>query len=133
MIPVGRFNLWLLLAGVGVALAPSSLLGAVASTDWEIDLIRYFAVAVVGLAVLWPWAMRRGGAPARRLRRWTALAAFGAVLYLMGDQQLYLIMAFACLVAGVLNGVIERAMAASDAMRAELERRNGQGPPFGGP
>jgi len=120
----GRFNLGLLLVGVGIAAAPSAAIRVVASTEWEVELIRYFALAVVGLAVLWPWAMRQGGAPARRLRRWAALAAFGAALYLLGDQQLYLIMAFACLVAGVLNGGIDRAMAASDALRAELERRN---------
>lgn len=124
MIPAGRFNLWLLLAGVGVAVVPSSVLGVVASTEWEIELVRYYGVAIVGLAFLWPWAMRRGGASARRLRSWVGLAALGAGLYLVDDQQLYLIIAFACLLAGVLNGGIERAIAASDALRDELERRN---------
>ncbi len=124
MMPAGRFNPWLLFAGAGVALAPSPVLGGVASAEWEIELVRYFGLAVVGLAVLWPWAMRRGGASARRLRSWVVLAALGAALYLIGDQQLYLIMAFACLLAGVLNGGMERAIAASDALRDELERRN---------
>ena len=68
-----------------------------------IPVVLFFAVAVVGLALVWPWAMNRGGAPARRLRRWSALAAFGATLYLVDDQQLYLILAFSFLVAGVLN------------------------------
>jgi hypothetical protein len=126
---VGRFNLALLLVGLGVAVAPSAAIRTVASTDWEVELVRYFAIAVVGLVLIWPWAMRQGGAPARRLRRWVALAALGGALYLMGDEQLYLIMAFACLVAGVLNGGVERAMAASDALRAEMERRHEQGPP----
>jgi hypothetical protein len=124
VIPAVRFNPWLLVPGIAVAFAPGSLLASVASTQWEIDLLRYCAAAVVGLAVLWPWAMQRGGAPARRLRSWTALAALGAGLYLVDDQQLYLIIAFSCLVAGVLNGGMERAVASSDALREELERRN---------
>ena len=119
-----RVNPWFLVAGAGLAFAPSSVLGAVASTEWEVDLVRFFAVTLVGLSLIWPWAASHGGAPARRLRWWATLAALGAVLYVMDDQQLYLIMAFACLVAGVLNGALERAIAASDALRAELERRN---------
>jgi len=124
MRPAERFNPWMLFTGAGLAVAPSPVLGGVASTEWEIELVRYFGVAVVGLAVLWPWAMRRGGPSARRLRSWVGLAAFGVGLYLMDDQQLYLILAFACLLAGVLNGSVERAISASDALRDELKRRN---------
>jgi hypothetical protein len=133
VIRIGRFNPWLLALGLGVTFAPSAVLASVASAEWEIELLRFFAVAVVGLALVWPWAMNWGGAPARRLRRWSALATFGAALYLVGDQQLYLILAFSFLVAGVLNGGLDRAVAASDSLRAELEWRHEQGPPGDGP
>lgn len=109
--------------GLALLLLPASFFAPVATDAWEVDLIRFAGLAVIGLALLWPWATAQEHEVRRRTRRWTGAAFVAAVLYPLTANSVFLLLGFALVTGGVLNISMERAERASQA----LSRRLGMG------
>lgn len=92
---------------------------------YELEIVRWLGLVLIGLAWIRPWALRTGGDAAARMRRWTGLAGLSTALYVLTANPLFLVIAFASVVAATLDAMVERSTAAANAMLARLSNEAG--------
>lgn len=114
------------ITGLALLLVPPSVFAPVAASPWEVDLLRFAGLAVIGVGLIWPWAMAQDHEIRRRTRRWVGTALVMAFLYPLLANSLFLILGFALLTGGLLNLAMERAERASQALGRRLGLRKRQ-------
>ncbi len=115
-------SLPLLAGGLLAALAPAFVLGYSRPDPYEVEIVRWMGAAAMALAAIRPWALRAGADPARRMRRWNTVTLALAAGYLVTANPLFLVLAFATLVAAVLDAGVERASSASMDLLRRLQQ-----------
>jgi hypothetical protein len=110
------------LAAVGLLglLRPTYLLSYTTPEPYEIEIVRWTGLGLVCLAAIRPWALRSGAAPARRMRLWTGAAGTTGFLYVVSANPLFLVVAFASVVAATLDAALERSTNAADELLVRL-------------
>lgn len=111
--------------GLFIMAYPGLALSYTTPAPYELEVMRWVGLALVGLAITRPWALATGGDPAKRMRRWTSTSAGLGVLYVVVTNPVFLIGGFATLVAAVLDAGVERAtQAAHDLLIRLTEERS---------
>lgn len=105
---------------VAVILLPAPVFSVVATTPWEVMLLR--ALALIGLSLLaaLPWVATAAIDTRRRMRRWSLPGVTGSVIYLISADPIYLILGFCLLTGATLDVWAARAHLGSESLRARL-------------
>lgn len=107
--------------GMIALLYPRVPLGFTTPEPFEVEIMRWAGLAVLGLAAIRPWAIRSGGGPTRRMRRWTAVAVLAGILNVLTTNPLFLIVLFSAVVGAVLDATVQRATTAAYDLLARLQ------------
>ena len=108
--------------GLVLALVPSSVLELVAGDVWEVDLLRFSGIFIVGMALLRPRTIRNADAAARRLPAWLLGAWLCGGGYLLWGRPLFLVLGFSILFGMTLDSAVEQAHLASENYLRHLHR-----------
>lgn len=106
---------------LAVILLPAPVFSIVATTPWEVVLLR--ALALIGLSLLaaLPWVTTTALHTRRRMRRWSMPGVTASVIYLISADPIYLILGFCLLTGATLDVWTARAHLASESLRARLQ------------
>ncbi len=109
--------------GFLMAVVPGYAVGFMTSDPWEIEVLRWAGLLMLGLAMIRPWALATGDDAAYRMRLSCRLALALGVVYFVMTEPLFLILGFSVLAASVLDAAIERASRASEEFLARTRRQ----------
>ncbi len=118
--PLARQSLLLAAGGAFLLAYPSHALSYTVPAAYEVELVRWLGVALLGLAGIRPWALGVGGRPATRMRRWTRITLFALVLYVFTTNPIFLIVGFSTVVGASLDAGVERSTIAAEELLARL-------------
>lgn len=111
---------------LAVVLLPDPVFSIVATTPWEVVLLRALALISLSLLAALPWVTTAAIDTRRRMRRWSIPGVTASVVYLISADPIYLILGFCLLTGATLDVWTARAHLASESLRAKLrptERR----------
>lgn len=109
---------------LAVVLLPDPVFSVVATTAWEVDLLRALALVGISLLTAVPWARSAAPEIQKRVRRWSIPGVVASAVYLISADPLYLILGLCLLSGGTLDAWAARAHIASESLRARLRATN---------
>lgn len=105
---------------VAAILLPAPVFSIVATTPWEVVLLRALALISLSLLAALPWVSTATIDIRRRMRRWSIPGVTASALYLISADPIYLILGFCLLTGATLDVWTARAHLATESLRARL-------------
>lgn len=105
---------------LAVILLPAPVFSIVATTRWEVVLLRALGLISLSLLAALPWVATAIIATRRRMRRWSIPGVTASVIYLISADPIYLVLGFCLLTGATLDVWTARAHLASESLRARL-------------
>lgn len=105
---------------LAVILLPAPVFSIVATTPWEVVLLRALALISLSLLAALPWVATTALHIRRRMRRWSIPGVTASAIYLISADPVYLILGFCLLTGATLDVWTARAHLASESLRARL-------------
>lgn len=105
---------------LAVILLPAAVFSIVATTSWEVVLLRALALVSLSLLAVLPWVATAAIDTRRRMRRWSIPGVAASSIYLISADPVYLILGFCLLSGATLDVWTARAHIASETLRARL-------------
>lgn len=105
---------------LAVILLPAPVFSIVATTRWEVVLLRALGLISLSLLAALPWVATAIIATRRRMRRWSIPGVAASAVYLISADPIYLVLGFCLLTGATLDVWTARAHLASESLRARL-------------
>ncbi len=105
---------------LAVILLPAPVFSIVATTPWEVELLRALALISLSLSAALPWLATAAADTRRRMRRWSIPGVTASAIYLISADPIYLILGLCLLTGATLDVWFARAHLAAESVRARL-------------
>lgn len=105
---------------LAVILLPAPVFSIVATTPWEVELLRALALISLSLLAALPWVATAAIDTRRRMRRWSIPGVTASAIYLISAAPIYLILGLCLLTGAALDVWTARAHLAAESLRARL-------------
>lgn len=113
---------------LAVILLPAPVFSIVATTPWEVELLRALALISLSLSAALPWVATAAVDTRRRMRRWSIPGVTASAIYLISADPIYLILGFCLLTGATLDVWAARAHLAAESLRERLRATGSRGP-----